>query len=325
MSTNGADPNGAVAGQAPAVRLDHHGNPVPDHYKWIALSNTTLGVLIATINASILLISLPAIFDGIKIDPLQPSNTNYLLWLILGFLVVTAVLVVSLGRLGDIYGRARTFNLGFAVFTFFCIMLSVTWMKGSEGALWLIIMRALPGRRRRDAVRQLQRDHHRRVPGQPARPGPGHQRRRGRGRLLHRPGPGRPARPGRLARRVPGLGPLRRSRHRLGIRKLRDLSERKPAKIDLWGNLTFAMGPIAVMVGITYGIQPYGHHTMGWTSPKVIAEIGGGILMLIVFCFIETRVEQPMFHLDLFKVRAFTPATSPRCCRASAAAASSSS
>ncbi|MGH2859247.1 MAG: MFS transporter, partial [Solirubrobacteraceae bacterium] len=111
----------------------------------MALSNTTLGVLIATINSSILLISLPAIFNGIGINPLQPSNTNYLLWLILGFLVVTAVLVVSLGRLGDIYGRARMFNLGFAVFTVFSILLAVTWMKGSSGALWLIAMRALQG------------------------------------------------------------------------------------------------------------------------------------------------------------------------------------
>ena len=136
-SRNGHSPHSA--------RVDHSGQVVPDHYKWLALSNTTLGVLIATINASILLISLPNIFKGIHIDPLQPSNTNYLLWLILGFLVVTAVLVVSLGRLGDIYGRAKTYNLGFAVFTFFSILLSVTWMKGSAGALWLIIMRALQG------------------------------------------------------------------------------------------------------------------------------------------------------------------------------------
>ncbi|MFZ0042730.1 MAG: hypothetical protein WAK93_15580, partial [Solirubrobacteraceae bacterium] len=124
MSANGATSNGAnsnganstgaptAAGDSAAPRLDYRGRPVPDNYKWIALSNTTLGVLIATINASILLISLPDIFKGIDINPLLPSNTNYLLWLILGFLVVTAVLVVSLGRLGDIYGRARTYNLG---------------------------------------------------------------------------------------------------------------------------------------------------------------------------------------------------------------------
>src|SRR5690349_22140353 len=110
-------------------------------YKWVALSNTTLGMLIATINASILLIALPDIFRGIRIDPLAPGNTSYLLWLILGFIVVMAVLLVSLGRLGDMYGRVRMFNLGFAVFTVFSILLSITWMDGSAGALWLIVMR----------------------------------------------------------------------------------------------------------------------------------------------------------------------------------------
>ena len=305
MSTDGADHNGAAA-SLPAVRLDHHGNPVPDHYKWIALSNTTLGVLIATINASILLISLPAIFDGIKIDPLQPSNTNYLLWLILGFLVVTAVLVVSLGRLGDIYGRARTFNLGFAVFTFFSIMLAVTWMKGSAGAMWLIIMRALQGVGGAmlfanssaiitDAFPANQRGLALGINGVAAVAGSSI------GLVL-----GGVLAP--VAWRAVFLVsvPFGIVGTAWGFAKLRDLSERKKAKIDWWGNVTFAVGLIAVMIGITYGIQPYGHHTMGWTSPKVIAEIGGGILVLIVFCIIETRVEQPMFHLDLFKIRAFT-------------------
>src|SRR5258705_12033455 len=114
-------------------------------YKWVALSNTALGMLIATINGSILLIALPDIFRGIRIDPLASGNTSYLLWLILGFLVVIAVLVVSLGRLGDIYGRVRMFNLGFAIFTFFSILLSITWMHGSAGALWLIAMRLRQG------------------------------------------------------------------------------------------------------------------------------------------------------------------------------------
>src|SRR5207302_761270 len=114
-------------------------------YKWIALSNTTLGMLMATINASILLIALPDIFRGIHINPLAPGNTSYLLWLILGFMVVMAVLLVSLGRLGDIYGRVRMFNLGFAVFTVFSILLSVTWMHGGAGALWLILMRVGQG------------------------------------------------------------------------------------------------------------------------------------------------------------------------------------
>src|SRR5215475_1739946 len=114
-------------------------------YKWVALSNTTLGTLLAMINSSILLIALPNIFRGIGIDPLQPGNTGYLLWLLLGFLVVLAVLLVSLGRLGDMYGRVRMFRLGFAVFTFFSILLSVTWLHGGAGALWLIGMRVGQG------------------------------------------------------------------------------------------------------------------------------------------------------------------------------------
>ena len=291
---------------AEAPRLDTHGNPVPDHYKWIALSNTTLGVLIATINASILLISLPDIFKGIDINPLLPSNTNYLLWLILGFLVVTAVLVVSLGRLGDIYGRAKTYNLGFAVFTFFSIMLSITWMKGSDGALWLIVMRALQGVGGAmlfanssaiitDAFPANQRGMALGINGVAAVAGSSI------GLVL-----GGVLAP--VAWRAVFLVsvPFGIFGTAWGFAKLRDLSERKPAKIDWWGNATFAIGLVAVMIGITYGIQPYGAHTMGWTSPKVIAEIGGGLIVLALFCFVETRAEQPMFHLDLFKVRAFT-------------------
>src|ERR1700729_1050856 len=287
-------------------RVDYQGKPIPDYYKWIALSNTTLGVLIATINASILLISLPDIFKGIGINPLLPSNTNYLLWLILGFLVVTAVLVVSLGRLGDIYGRARMFNLRFAVFTVFSVLLSVTWLKGSSGALWLIIMRALQGVGGAmlfanssaiitDAFPANQRGLALGINGVAAVAGSSI------GLVL-----GGVLAP--VAWRavflvsvpVGVLGTV------WGFAKLRDLSERKPAKMDWWGNVTFAVGLVAIMVGITYGIQPYGHHVMGWTSPKVIAEIVGGMLVLLAFCVIETRVEQPMFHLDLFKIRAFT-------------------
>ena len=115
------------------------------HYKWIALSNTTLGVLMATINASIMLIALPNIFDGIALNPLLPSNVSYLLWLILGFLVTTAVLVVSLGRVGDMFGRVKMYNAGFAVFSVFSVLLAVTWMHGTAGVLWLIVMRILQG------------------------------------------------------------------------------------------------------------------------------------------------------------------------------------
>jgi MFS family permease len=280
--------------------------PLPKlQYKWVALTNTTLGMLMATINASILLIALPDIFRGIHVDPLAPGNTSYLLWLILGFLVVMAVLMVSLGRLGDIYGRVRMFNLGFAVFTAFSILLSITWMHGSAGALWLILMRVGQGvggalifanssAILTDAFPQDQRGLALGVNSIAA-----------------------------IAGSFLGLvlgGVLAPVSWRLvflvsvpigvvatvwAYHSLRELGERRPARIDWWGNATFALGLVGVMIGITYGIQPYGGHTMGWTSPLVLASLLGALALLIVFCLIELHVEEPMFHLDLFRIRAF--------------------
>ena len=121
------------------------GKTLSPHYKWLALVNTTLGVLMVTIDGSIVLIALPDVFRGIQLNPLTPGNSFYLLWMILGFLVVTSVLVVSLGRIGDMYGRVRIYNLGFAIFTFFSLVLSVTWMTGASGAIFLIVMRIFQG------------------------------------------------------------------------------------------------------------------------------------------------------------------------------------
>ncbi|HLJ04466.1 MAG TPA: MFS transporter [Solirubrobacteraceae bacterium] len=279
---------------------------MPENYKWIVLSNTTIGMLLATINSSILLIALPDIFRGIHIDPLAPGNTNYLLWMILSFLIVTAVLVVSLGRLGDMFGRVRTYNLGFAVFTVFSVLLFLTPLTGSAGALWLIGMRVGQGIGGAmlfanssaiitDAFPENQRGLALGINGVAA-----------------------------IAGSFLGLilgGLLAPVSWRLvflvsvpfglfgtvwAYLKLHDLSERRPSRIDWIGNVTFAVGLIAVMIGITYGIQPYGHHTMSWGSPKVLAELIGGTLVLAVFCVIETRVPEPMFRLDLFRIRAFT-------------------
>jgi len=276
----------------------------PD-YKWVALSNTTMGMLMATINASILLIALPDIFRGIHIDPLAPGNTGYLLWLILGFIVVTAVLVVSLGRLGDIYGRVRMFNLGFAVFTTFSILLSVTWMHGAAAAWWLIVMRigqgvggALLGANSSailtDAFPRDQRGLALGVNSIAAIAGSFI------GLVLG----------GVLAPvswrlvflvSVPiGLVATVWSYH-----SLRELGMRKAARIDWWGNITFAVGLVGLMIGITYGIQPYGGNTMGWTSPLVLTTLIGGAATLVAFCVIELHVAEPMFHLELFKIRAF--------------------
>ena len=274
-------------------------------YKWVALSNTTLGMLIATINGSILLIALPDIFRGIRIDPLAPENTSYLLWLILGFLVVIAVLVVSLGRLGDIYGRVKMFNLGFAVFTVFSVLLSVTWMHGSAGALWLISMRVGQGvggallfanssAILTDAFPQDQRGLALGVNSIAAIAGSSI------GLVL-----GGVLAP--VSWRLVFLVsvPIGVVATVWAYHSLRELGERRPARIDWWGNATFALGLVGVMVGITYGIQPYGGHTMGWTAPFVLSTLLGGVALLAMFCVIETRVSEPMFNLDLFRIRAF--------------------
>lgn len=276
-------------------------------YKWVALSNTTLGVLIASINMSIMLIALPDIFRGIGVDPLQPGNTSLLLWLIMSYLVVTAVLVVSFGRLGDMYGRTRMYNLGFAVFTVFSVLLSVTWQHGTAGALWLIAMRVLQGV---GGAMLMANSNAILTDAFPAR-------QRGLALGLNQVA----GITGSFVGLVLGglLGPVNWRLVFLvsgpfgvfgtawAYLKLRDTGIRTPARPDWWGNLTFAAGLIALLAGITYGIQPYGGHTMGWSNPAVLTAMGGGgVLLLAVFCVVETKVAAPMFRLGLFRIRAFT-------------------
>jgi MFS family permease len=279
---------------------------LPPGYKWMALFISTLGMLMATIDSSIVLIALPNIFRGIGIDPLEPGNTFYLLWMILGFLVVTSVLVVSLGRLGDIYGRVRVYNLGFAVFTFFSLMLSVTWMTGHAAGVWLIVMRVLQGV---GAAMLMANSAAILTDVFPST-------QRGMALGVNQAA----AFSGVFIGLVLGgvLAPLNWRwiflvsvpiglvGTVLGYRELHETSPRRPARIDWPGNVTFALGLILVMVGITYGIEPYGHHVMGWTNPVVLGSIALGILLLALFCIIETRVTQPMFRLQLFRIRAFT-------------------
>ncbi len=276
------------------------------HYKWVVLSNTTLGVLIATINSSILLIALPDIFRGIQINPLAPGNTSLLLWLIMGYMVVTAVLVVGLGRLGDMYGRVRIYNAGFAIFTFFSIMLAVTWMHGVAAGLWLVAMRIFQGI---GGAMLMANSSAIITDAFPANE-------RGLGLGLNMVA----AIAGSFIGLIVGglLAPV--EWHMVFVVsvpfglfgtvwayfKLHDTGVRREARMDWWGNLTFGVGLIAVLVGITYGIQPYGNHTMGWTNPWVLTALIGGCVVLALFCWVETKVAQPMFHLDLFKIRAFT-------------------
>ena len=280
--------------------------PAGPHYKWIALSNTTLGVLMATINASIMLIALPDIFRGIGVNPLDPGNTGLLLWLIMGYLVVTAVLVVSFGRLGDMFGRVKMFNLGFAIFAAFSVALSLTWMHGTAAAWWLIVMRLLQGV---GGAMLLANSSAILTDAFPPSE-------RGLALGLNQVA----GIAGSFIGLVLGgvLGPISWRYVFLvsvpfgvlgtiwSYLRLRELGVRRPAALDWWGNVTFAAGLVAVLAGITYGIQPYGGHTMGWTSPLVIGLVGGGLATLAIFGVIETRVAEPMFRLALFRIRPFT-------------------
>ncbi|MGD0748260.1 MAG: MFS transporter [Acidimicrobiales bacterium] len=277
-----------------------------DGHKWAALFITTLGMLMATIDASIVLIALPDIFRGIHLDPLLPSNTFFLLWMILGFLIVTSVLVVSLGRLGDLYGRVRMYNLGFAVFTFFSLLLSITWLTGTAGGIWLIVMRIFQGV---GAAMLMANSAAILTDAFPPD-------RRGFALGINQAA----AISGTFIGLLLG-GLLAPINWRLiflvsvpiglfatvwGYFSLEEVAKGSRARIDWAGNVTFAIGLILVMVGITYGIEPYGGSSMGWTNPTVLAELGVGVAFLVLFCFIEVHTEEPMFRLQLFRIRAFS-------------------
>jgi len=296
--------NGSPPSSAPDRAVG--GAAADSRYKWIALSNITLGTLMVFINQSIVLIALPAIFRGIHLNPLTPSNTGYMLWMLMGFMVVLAVLLVTLGRVGDMFGRVKMYNLGFAVFTVFSILLSITWMHGAGAAIWLIAMRIGQGV---GGAMLFANSSAIITDAFPAN-------QRGLGLGINNVA----AIAGAFIGLVLGglLAPVQWHMVFLvsvpfGIfgtvwayRKLEDRSVRTPARIDWWGNATFAAGLILILVGITYGLLPYGHHTMGWTSPLVMTEIIGGLALLGVFGVIETRVANPMFRLTLFRIRAFS-------------------
>ena len=288
-------------------RMARARRPVGPHYKWVALTNTTLGALMATIDSSIVLIALPAIFKGIGIDPLAPGESSYFLWLLLGYMVVTTTLLVTVGRISDMFGRVRLYNLGFAIFTVGSTLLAFTPGTGNTGALELIIFRLIQGVGAgflfsnsaailTDAFPPNQR-----------------------GRAL---GINQIA---AIAGSFIGLilgGILAAIDWRLvflvsvpvglagtiwAYTMLRETATiRGSQKIDWIGNVTFAIGLTSLLLGITYGIEPYGDSPMGWGNPLVIGAIVLGVVLLAAFVWIELRVaKDPMFRLDLFKIRMF--------------------
>jgi MFS family permease len=283
------------------VAMDHQ-HP---RYKWIVLSNTTLGTLLATINASIVLISLPAIFRGIGLNPLAPGNVSYLLWMLMGYLVVTAVLVVPFGRLGDMLGRVRIYNLGFVVFTIAAVALSFDPFDVGGGAIWLIawrVVQGVGGAMLMSSSSAILTDAF-----------PANQRGMALGVNMVSAVAG-----SFLGLLIGGFlsewhwqaifwvgVPIGIAGTIWSVRSLKELGSRTPGRLDWAGTLTFGFGLTILLVGITYGIQPYGDSSTGWTNPLVLGAIGIGLALLVVFCFVELHVSQPMVDMRLFKSASF--------------------
>lgn len=282
-------------------RMDHD-HP---HYKWVVLSNTTLGILLAAVNASIVLISLPAIFRGIGLNPLAPGNVSYLLWMLMGYLVVTAVLVVPFGRLGDMFGRVRIYNIGFVVFTLAAIALSFDPFHLDSGAIWLIawrVIQGIGGAMLMSSSSAILTDAF-----------PANQRGMALGVNMVAAVAG-----SFLGLLIGGVlsevhwqavfwvgVPIGIIGTLWSVRSLKELGVRNPGRMDWAGTITFGVGLTVLLIGITYGIQPYGDSTTGWTNPMVLGSIGAGLLLLVVFCLIELRVPEPMVDIRLFRSAAF--------------------
>jgi MFS family permease len=277
-----------------------------DNYRWVALTNTTAAVFMSALDGSIVIISMPAIFRGIHLDPLAPANIVYLLWMIMGYRLVQSVLVVTLGRLGDMFGRVRVYNAGFMVFTIASIMLSFDPFSGVAAARWLIgwrLLQAVGGSMLMANSAAILTD---------AFP----PNRRGFALGFNQIA----ALSGQFVGLAAG-GLLAAWDWRavfwvnvpVGVfgtvwayRRLRDNGERRRGRIDWWGNITFAVGLSAVLAAITSGIQPHGGHPTGWQNPFVLSVLTLGIILLIVFVVIESRVAEPMIRLSLFKIRAYS-------------------
>jgi EmrB/QacA subfamily drug resistance transporter len=275
-------------------------------YKWVALSNTTLGALMASINGTIVLISLPAIFNGIQVNPL--TSFQYLLWVLFGYSIATATLVVTFGRLSDMYGRVRLYNLGFAIFTVGSILLFLTPNTGQLGALELIIFRIVQGI---GAAFLFANSAAILTDAFPPKE---------RGKAL---GINQVA---ILAGSLGGLvlgGILASLDWRavflvsvpIGVvgtvwsyAKLKETSSMRKQKIDYAGNIVFASGLTILLIAATYGLVPYGSSLTGWGNPYVEAGLIAGFILILAFPFVERKVESPMFRLELFRIRAFSTA-----------------
>ena len=276
-------------------------------YKWIVLTNTTLGIFMAMLDGSIVEISLPAIFHGIGVNPLAPGETDYLLWTLMGYLVVTATLLVTFGRISDMFGRVRLYNLGFAIFAVGSILLYLVHGTGNGAAMQIILFRlvqAVGGAFLMANSTAILTDAF-----------PPNQRGLAMGINMIAGTTGTFF--GLLAGGILAAinwryvflvsVPFSVGGTIWAYLALHETATiRKHQHLDIPGNILFALGLTAILVGTTYGIQPYRNSTMGWGNPFVLACLIGGALALAIFVYVEQHVPEPMFRLELFKIRMFT-------------------
>jgi MFS family permease len=279
--------------------------PAGDNYKWVALSNTTIGSFMTALDGSCVMIALPAIFRGINLNPLGPESAAYLLWILTGYTLVMAVLVVTLGRIGDMFGRVRMYNLGFVIFSIGSILLSFVWSTGSAGAIELIVFRvvqAVGGACLFANSAAILTDAF-----------PINQRGLALGinQIAFIAGSFIGIIAGGLLAEV-GWRWVFRASIPVAVAgtiwaylQLREIGVHKTAAIDWGGNLTFAAGLTMLLVGITYGIQPSATSSMSWHTPFVLAMLLGGVAVLGLFLVVEQHAKDPMFRLSLFRIRAF--------------------
>jgi MFS family permease len=290
----------ATPAQAPI-----HPPGVGPRYKWIALSNTTLGAFMAFLNQTIVLISLPVIFKGLNVDPVGTGQTSLLLWVLMSYNVASTISLATIGRISDTYGKVRFYNLGFVIFTIGSLLCALTPGTGDTGAYELIAFRFVQGiggaflmgngaAILTDAFARNERG-----------------LALGLNQVIA------------LAGSVVGLvggGLLATLNWRLvflinvpvgifgtiwALRQLKDLGERDPQPLDVVGNITFAAGLLALLVGTTYALLPYGGQSMGWTNPLVDGSILASVVLLGLFVYVESKAEHPMLRLSLFRIRDF--------------------
>jgi EmrB/QacA subfamily drug resistance transporter len=260
------------------------------NYKWITLSNTTIGTLMASLDRNIILIALPTIASDLH------TSFFTLMWIVLVYWLVTAAVLLNFGRLSDMFGRVKLYNMGFALFTFGSGLCSIS--QTGEQLILFRIIQALGAAflfsnsaaiitdtfQENERAKALGLNQMSIVVGSVV------------GLVF-----------GGFLTAYLGWRSIFWVNIPIGIfatiwsyAKLKELGTIRKEKIDWLGNATFATGLFLILLGVTFGAFKI------ISLSEISLFIIGGFSLLIFFVFIEKRVSRPMFDLSLFKIRIFT-------------------